>query len=141
MPFIKRAIAGTLMIGAMLCFFIGVSSFAVTTVAGAVSNPDDPASKNLLQKADELVFEETRKAGLWNQIWQFPVVLIPIGSKPGKESVVLRPVFSRDAMTVQFADLPQEFVHLLAEKLLKINEIENVFFDVTHKPPGTIEWE
>ena len=95
----------------------------------------------LLQEADEIVFEETSRAGLWEKIWQFPVVLIPVGSESGKESIVLRPVFSRDAMTVQFADLPQEFLEMLAEKLLKIKGIENVFFDVTHKPPGTIEWE
>ena len=95
----------------------------------------------LLQEADELVYRETRKAGLWEKIWQFPVVLIPIGSKKGMESIVLRPVYSRDAMTVQFADLPQAFVQKLAKKLLKIKGIENVFFDITHKPPGTIEWE
>ncbi len=95
----------------------------------------------LLQEADELVFQETSKAGLWKKIWQFPVVLIPIGGAKGKESIVLRPVFSRDAMTVQFADLPQAFVQKLAQKLLKITGIENVFFDITHKPPGTIEWE
>lgn len=95
----------------------------------------------LLQEADKLVFQEAKKAGLWEKIWQFPVVLIPIGSAKGKESIVLRPVYSRDAMTVQFADLPQPFVQKLAQKLLKITGIENVFFDITHKPPGTIEWE
>ncbi len=100
-----------------------------------------PERVRLLQEADEIVFQETNKAGLWKKIWQFPVVLIPIGEKNGKESVVLRPVYSRDAMTVQFADLPQAFVQKLAQKLLKITGIDNVFFDITNKPPGTIEWE
>lgn len=95
----------------------------------------------LLQKIDELVFERMQQAGLWNQTWQFPVVLIPIASKPGHDSVVLRPVLSTDAMTVRFAELPQEFVRELAAEILKEPQIENVFFDVTHKPPGTIEWE
>jgi len=55
--------------------------------------------------------------------------------------VVLRPVCSREAMTAQFAKLPLEAVREMAEVLLGVPGIEGVLYDVTHKPPGTIEWE
>jgi len=54
---------------------------------------------------------------------------------------VLRPVLSQEAMTARFADLPWEVVEEMARRIAALAGISGVFYDVTHKPPGTIEWE
>ena len=77
---------------------------------------------------------------LYNKIWQFPVILLPISHK--KEQVlVLRPVYSKEAMTAKFATIPITKAKKLAKQLTKLKGISAVLYDVTHKPPGTIEWE
>ena len=70
------------------------------------------------------------------------VILLPLtvdGS--GKEMIVLRPVSSEEAMTAEFFRLDKEFAESLADNIMKKCKVSAVFFDVTHKPPGTIEWE
>jgi GMP synthase (glutamine-hydrolysing) len=98
----------------------------------------------LTQWVDHLVDMEMRYEEEWEKIWQMPVVLIPCGID-GKESIVLRPVESQEAMTANFAKLPFKKVEEIAEVILKDSKvrdhISHVFYDVTHKPPGTIEWE
>lgn len=95
---------------------------------------------DLLREADAIVDEEVRRAGLYGDIWQFPVVLLPIGVRPGGQSIVLRPVVSIDAMTVQAARLPDALLQVITARLLALG-IDLVFADLTHKPPATIEWE
>lgn len=102
----------------------------------------------LLQEADEIVMRELKHAGFMDpknpkHVWQCPTVLLPIRvEQKAGESLVLRPVFSEEAMTAEFAKLPWDFVSNLARKLLDhIPEITAIFYDVTNKPPGTIEWE
>ncbi|MDO8624551.1 MAG: glutamine-hydrolyzing GMP synthase [Candidatus Diapherotrites archaeon] len=113
--------------------------------AGEVTTRTRPAllsreRTQLLAKADELVQDTLRGKGLYDSVWQFPVVLVPLG--PGnKETIVLRPVCSTDAMTVQFARLPLAFVQDVSRQLMALDGIGCVLYDVTNKPPGTIEWE
>jgi GMP synthase (glutamine-hydrolysing) len=70
-----------------------------------------------------------------------PVVLLPIVNKQGDECVVLRPIVSQEAMTARFVSLKPETLAAIVEKAKGIKGIGDLFIDVTHKPPATIEWE
>lgn len=94
-----------------------------------------------LRQADAIVRQLTHETGYDQRVWQFPVILIPLGTEGSPESVVLRPVTSVDGMTAQSADMDAGLIGRLAEELLEMPEIAGVFYDLTHKPPGTIEWE
>ncbi|OIO49166.1 MAG: hypothetical protein AUJ34_01705 [Parcubacteria group bacterium CG1_02_41_12] len=94
----------------------------------------------LLQKIDNIVMQEIQNAGLYDKIWQFPTVLIPIGCKHF-ESVVLRPVTSKEAMTASFARIKRHILKRITQKILNTGKIDYIFYDITNKPPGTIEWE
>jgi GMP synthase (glutamine-hydrolysing) len=74
-------------------------------------------------------------------VWQFPVILIPVGTAEAPDSVVLRPVDSVDGMTARSVAMPPELLRQIRTALLEVPEIAGVFYDLTHKPPGTIEWE
>ncbi|HLD80572.1 MAG TPA: glutamine-hydrolyzing GMP synthase [archaeon] len=96
----------------------------------------------LEQEADFITMNALREKGLLGKVWQCPTVLAPIGvNSSSRESIVLRPVLSTEAMTARFADLDYAFVEGLAGKLSRLHGAGAVFYDVTHKPPGTIEWE
>ena len=93
---------------------------------------------DLAREADDIVAEALIKNKLYNKIWQMPVVLLPLGIN--NESIVLRPVYSREAMTAKFAEMPFKILNRISEKILKL-KIDFVFYDITNKPPATIEWE
>jgi GMP synthase (glutamine-hydrolysing) len=95
---------------------------------------------DLLREADYIVQEMVKGADLTSSIWQFPVVLLPL-SLSGGETVALRPVCSADAMTANFAHLPMGFIRDLGRRICKLPGIDCVLYDVTNKPPATIEWE
>ena len=95
----------------------------------------------LLRSADAIINEEMHAADLCEKIWQFPVVLLPIGVKTGGQSIVLRPVESTEAMTANAARLPEDILHHMTERLMALPDIDAVFYDLTSKPPATIEWE
>jgi GMP synthase (glutamine-hydrolysing) len=95
----------------------------------------------LLRRADDVVTRVVRKHGLYDAIWQFPVGMIPLGAAPGRESIVLRPVHSRDGMTADFARLPAPVVDELGASLAQLDRVDAVLYDVTNKPPATIELE
>jgi GMP synthase (glutamine-hydrolysing) len=94
---------------------------------------------DLLRKLDTAVTAWLRERGHYQTIWQMPVVLLPV-TAGGKEVVVLRPVISREAMTASFWEAPFAELPTLAQTLLSLGA-GAVLWDVTHKPPGTIEWE
>ena len=95
-----------------------------------------------LQNADHIITQTLRAMNLYESVWQFPTVLIPVSfDKKGKESIVLRPIDSIDAMSASVGKLPWEFFEKVADEILKDTDISSVFLDVTSKPPGTIEWE
>ncbi|MBI2503183.1 MAG: glutamine-hydrolyzing GMP synthase [Candidatus Latescibacteria bacterium] len=96
---------------------------------------------DLLRRADHLAMEALERHGLMQEVTQMPTVLLPLSSDGRQESVVLRPISTDDFMTARFSPLPQSFVSEICRQLLEVEGIEAVFYDVTHKPPGTVEWE
>jgi GMP synthase (glutamine-hydrolysing) len=96
---------------------------------------------DILRRADEIVRASCLESGFENQVWQFPVVLIPAGTTEAPESVILRPIQSVDGMTADVVAMDAAELDRLTEALLAIPEVAAVFYDLTHKPPGTIEWE
>ena len=103
-----------------------------------------PISKprlDLLREADAIVRDFCAETRFDERVWQFPVILIPVGVGESRESVVLRPINSVDGMTADVVLMEQDQLEALGAKLLNLNEIAVVFYDLTHKPPGTMEWE
>jgi len=103
----------------------------------------------VLRKADAIYLEEIRKAGLYDQIWQAFAVLLPVrtvgvmGDARTYDSVcALRAVTSTDGMTADFFQFPHDVLGRAATRIInEVNGINRVVYDVTSKPPGTIEWE
>jgi GMP synthase (glutamine-hydrolysing) len=103
----------------------------------------------ILRAADAIVVEEVRRAGLYKELWQSFAVLPAVRTvgvmgdgRTYAYPVVIRAVTSEDAMTADWARLPYELLERMSTRI--INEVEGVnrvAFDVTSKPPGTIEWE
>lgn len=103
----------------------------------------------ILRKADTILLEEIRNAGLYRKLWQSFVVLLPVKSvgvmgdkRTFANCVAIRAVTSNDAMTADWAKLPHDLLGKISNRI--INEVDNinrVVFDITSKPPGTIEWE
>ena len=96
---------------------------------------------DILREADAIVRDLCAASGFEQQVWQFPVVLLPVGTEGARESVVLRPINSVDGMTADVVLMPAETLNQLTRQILAIPQIAAVFYDLTHKPPGTIEWE
>jgi GMP synthase (glutamine-hydrolysing) len=94
-----------------------------------------------LRHADAIVRRLSHASGFDRGIWQFPVVLIPLGTAAAPDSVVLRPIDSVDGMTAQSVGMPQELLDAISAELLSVPGVSGVFYDLTHKPPATIEWE
>jgi GMP synthase (glutamine-hydrolysing) len=94
-----------------------------------------------LRHADAVVRRLSHSSGFDRRIWQFPVVLIPLGTAAAPDSVVLRPVDSVDGMTAQSVAMPDDLLDSISTELLAIKGISGVFYDLTNKPPATIEWE
>jgi GMP synthase (glutamine-hydrolysing) len=80
-------------------------------------------------------------AGCDARLWQLPVVLIPVGTPEAPDSVVLRPIDSVDGMTAEVVRMPADLLDAICREVLSVPGVCAVFFDLTHKPPGTIEWE
>ncbi len=94
-----------------------------------------------LQQADAIVIHELKSANLYYKIWQCPVVLLPFGTTKQPDSLVIRPIVSREAMTGQAFLLPELVIKKIINKLKRLPKISYIFYDLTNKPPGTIEWE
>lgn len=104
---------------------------------------------DVLQRADAIYIEEIRNAGLYNDIWQAFAVLLPVqsvgvmGDERTYENVcALRAVTSVDGMTADWFPFPQEVLARASNRIInEVRGINRVVYDVTSKPPGTIEWE
>ncbi|WP_019973018.1 glutamine-hydrolyzing GMP synthase [Mycobacterium sp. 141] len=103
-----------------------------------------------LRRADSIAREELTAAGLDQQIWQCPVVLLADVRSVGVQGdgrtyghpIVLRPVSSEDAMTADWTRVPYEVLERISTRITnEVPEVNRVVLDVTSKPPGTIEWE
>ena len=100
-----------------------------------------PERLERLRHADAIVRRLSHVSGFDRQIWQFPVVLIPLGTDDAPDSVVLRPIDSVDGMTAQSVTMPDDLLDSISTELLSVPGVSGVFYDLTHKPPATIEWE
>ncbi|MDQ6665905.1 MAG: glutamine-hydrolyzing GMP synthase, partial [Acidobacteriota bacterium] len=96
---------------------------------------------NLLRRADAAVRAISRDSGFDKKVWQFPVILIPLGTQELPDSVVLRPIDSMDGMTAESVGMEDGILRQITSELLAMRGICGVFYDLTHKPPATIEWE
>jgi GMP synthase (glutamine-hydrolysing) len=94
---------------------------------------------DLLRKVDHACTVFLRENGLYDAIWQMPVVLLPL-TVEGKPVIVLRPVESTEAMTASFYPMEKALLARLWDVLSAMG-IGALLYDITHKPPGTIEWE
>jgi len=94
-----------------------------------------------LRHCDAIVRRLTHESGFDARVWQLPVVLIPLGTGEAPDSVVLRPIDSVDGMTAEVVRMPPDVLDAVRSELLHVPGVAAVFFDLTHKPPGTIEWE
>jgi GMP synthase (glutamine-hydrolysing) len=94
-----------------------------------------------LRRADEIVRRLCHESGFEQEVWQFPVVLVPLGNEPDPDSVVLRPIHSVDGMTARAVAIPPALLGRMCGELLAIKGLNAVLIDLTNKPPGTIEWE
>jgi len=95
-----------------------------------------------LRRADAAVRRLSQGSGFDRRVWQFPVILIPLGaSAEFPDSVVLRPVDSVDGMTARSVSVDPALLDEICVELFQQEGIAGVFLDLTHKPPGTIEWE
>lgn len=103
----------------------------------------------ILKESDAIVLEEIKAAGLYREIWQAFAVILPIrsvgvmGDERTYESVVaLRAVTSVDGMTADWAKVPYEVLGRISNRIInEVKGVNRVVFDITSKPPGTIEWE
>jgi GMP synthase (glutamine-hydrolysing) len=96
---------------------------------------------DLLREADGIVREFSVRTGFEDKVWQMPVVLLPLGTDDRPESIVLRPINSVDGMTADVVLMEYKSLEELTARLLQLPGIAAIFYDCTHKPPGTIEWE
>jgi GMP synthase (glutamine-hydrolysing) len=104
---------------------------------------------DILRLADEIFIEEIRRAGLYDDIWQAFAVLLPVRSvgvmgdfRTYEHVVALRAVSSTDGMTADFYPFEMKFIGHVATRIInEVKGVNRVVYDVTSKPPGTIEWE
>ena len=103
----------------------------------------------VLQQADAIYLDEIRKAGLYDSIWQAFAVLLPVktvgvmgDARTYEDVLALRAVTSTDGMTADFFEFPWEVLGRCATRIInEVRGVNRVVYDVTSKPPGTIEWE
>ena len=103
----------------------------------------------ILKDCDEIVVDEIKKAGLYQRIWQSFAVLLPVMSvgvmgdqRTYANTCAIRAVHSEDGMTADWVPLPYEVLKTMSSRIVnEVNGVNRVVYDITSKPPGTIEWE
>jgi len=104
---------------------------------------------DILREADKIILEEVKNVGLYNELWQSFAVLLPVktvgvmGDARTYENVIsIRAVTSTDGMTADWAHLPYDLLGRLSNRIInEVKGVNRVVYDISSKPPGTIEWE
>jgi GMP synthase (glutamine-hydrolysing) len=104
---------------------------------------------NILQEADWIFIEGLKSHGLYDKVWQAAVILLPVQSvgvmgdeRTYEEAVALRAVGSTDGMTADWSHLPYDFLAKISNEIInKVKGVNRVVYDISSKPPATIEWE
>lgn len=129
--------------------FVGRHPFPGPGLAIRIPGEITPDAVATLQDADAIYLDEIRKAGLYNEIWQAFAVLLPVktvgvmgDARTYEKVLALRAVTSTDGMTADFFQFPWEVLARTATRIInQVPGVNRVVYDVTSKPPGTIEWE
>lgn len=129
--------------------FIGRHPFPGPGLAIRIPGEITQEKIDILQKADAIYLDEIRKAGLYDEIWQAFAVLLPVrtvgvmgDARTYDHVCALRAVTSTDGMTADYYGFSHEFLGRTATRMInEVNGINRVVYDITSKPPGTIEWE
>jgi len=129
--------------------FVGRHPFPGPGLAIRIPGEITPEKVAVLQMADAIYLEEIRAAGLYDQIWQAFAVLLPVktvgvmgDARTYEDVCALRAVTSTDGMTADFFEFPWPVLARAATRIInEVRGINRVVYDVTSKPPGTIEWE
>ena len=108
-----------------------------------------PQKVHVLQEADDIYIRMLREWNLYGKVWQAAAILLPVKSvgvtgdkRTYENAVVLRAVTSTDAMTAEWAHLPYEFLEKVSNEIIsKVQGVNRVVYDISSKPPATIEWE
>jgi GMP synthase (glutamine-hydrolysing) len=109
----------------------------------------NPESAEIARRAGHIVEEELKKAGVYEKYWMGFAVLLPVrsvgiqgDSRSYKRPVVVRIIESKDAMTANFSRVPYEILEAISTRITnEISEVNRVVYDITNKPPATMEWE
>jgi GMP synthase (glutamine-hydrolysing) len=104
---------------------------------------------NILRDADLIVRQEINRSGLYHDIWQAFAVLLPVRSvgvmgdqRTYAYPIVLRIVSSEDGMTADWSRVPYDLLEVISNRIVnEVRGVNRVVYDITSKPPGTIEWE
>ena len=108
-----------------------------------------PEKVRLLQEADHIFINGLREAGLYDEVWQAGAILLPVQSvgvmgdeRTYENAVALRAVTSTDGMTADWCHLPYEFLAEISNKIInRVKGVNRIVYDISSKPPATIEWE
>ncbi|SME99427.1 GMP synthase (glutamine-hydrolyzing) [Tistlia consotensis] len=128
---------------------VGRHPFPGPGLAIRIPGPVTPEACAILRKADAIYLEEIRKAGLYDAIWQAFAVLLPVktvgvmgDARTYDHVLALRAVTSTDGMTADSYPFDHSFLSMVATRIVnEVRGVNRVVYDVTSKPPGTIEWE
>ncbi len=129
--------------------FVGRHPFPGPGLAIRIPGEITPEAVATLQQADAIYLDEIRKAGLYDSIWQAFAVLLPVktvgvmgDARTYEKVLALRAVSSTDGMTADFYEFPWAVLGKCATRIVnEVRGVNRVVYDVTSKPPGTIEWE
>ena len=108
-----------------------------------------PEKVRIAQEADHIYISNLRSAGLYNQVWQAGAILLPVQSvgvtndeRTYENTIALRAVTSVDALTADWSRLPYEFLSMVSNEIINnVKGVNRVVYDISSKPPATIEWE
>lgn len=128
---------------------IGRHPFPGPGLAVRILGDITPEKVRVLQDADDIFITSLRKAGLYDKIWQAGVILLPVRSvgvmgdeRTYEQAVALRAVTSTDGMTADWYPLPYDFMAKVSNDIInKVRGVNRVCYDISSKPPATIEWE